>query len=59
MGGPGAIIQINDCLLRGKQKYNRGRYLGRDEPAEELDEDDIDGEDIFTARNYGIRIEGP
>lgn len=59
MGGPGVVVQIDECLLRGKRKFNRGRYLGRDEPAEELDEDDIDEEDIFTPRNYGTRLEGP
>lgn len=59
MGGEGRVIQIDECLLRGKRKFNRGRYLGRDEPALELEEDEIEEEDIFTPRNYGTRIEGP
>lgn len=59
MGGEGKLLQMDECLLRGKRKFNRGRYRGADEPAEELSDDEIDDEDIFTPRNYGKRIEGP
>lgn len=25
-GGPGKIIQIDECLMRGERKNNKGRY---------------------------------
>ena len=30
MGGDNKIIEIDECLLRGRRKNNRGRYLGMD-----------------------------
>ncbi|XP_065303829.1 uncharacterized protein [Dermacentor albipictus] len=30
LGGPGRIVQIDECLLRGKRKYNRGRLMTGD-----------------------------
>ncbi|XP_077550789.1 uncharacterized protein LOC144164118 [Haemaphysalis longicornis] len=30
MGGPGEIIQVDECLMRGKRKANRGRMLSGD-----------------------------
>lgn len=31
MGGPGEIIQVDECLMRGKGKANRGRMLSGDD----------------------------
>ncbi|KAJ6619823.1 hypothetical protein lerEdw1_014913 [Lerista edwardsae] len=46
MGGPGEIIRIDESLMRGRRKYNRGRLLlgNRAPPARQ---------------NYGNRIVGP
>lgn len=30
MGGPGQIVQVDECLMRGKRKANRGRLLAGD-----------------------------
>ncbi|XP_077483394.1 uncharacterized protein LOC144093678 [Amblyomma americanum] len=30
MGGPGEEIQVDECLMRGRRKYNRGRLLAGD-----------------------------
>src|SRR6185437_91231 len=35
MGGPLQRIEIDECLLRGKRKYNRGRMLLGNQPAEQ------------------------
>lgn len=46
MGGLGAICQIDESLLRGRRKYNRGRLLR--------------GNQFAPARqNYGRRVAGP
>ncbi|KAF4530357.1 hypothetical protein B566_EDAN018488, partial [Ephemera danica] len=65
MGGPGKILQIDECLLRGKRKYNRGRLLlgdnrARNDERDELepDEEEFVGE-IDSNRNHGDRIDGP
>ena len=31
LGGEGFLIEIDECLLHGKRKNNRGRYLKGDE----------------------------
>ncbi|CAG0884667.1 unnamed protein product [Darwinula stevensoni] len=66
MGGPGRIVQMDETLLRGKQKANKGRLLlGYREP-EAGDESSEDADlvaDVANVpegrRNYGRRIEGP
>uniref|UniRef100_A0A915KD35 ISXO2-like transposase domain-containing protein n=1 Tax=Romanomermis culicivorax TaxID=13658 RepID=A0A915KD35_ROMCU len=46
MGGPGEIVQIDESLMRGRRKYNRGRLL--------------QGNRVPPARqNYGNRVVGP
>ena len=35
LGGPGCEVQIDETLMRGERKYNRGRYLLGNEPVEE------------------------
>ncbi|XP_077487904.1 uncharacterized protein LOC144098860 [Amblyomma americanum] len=30
MGGPGEVVQVDECLMRGKRKANRGRLLAGD-----------------------------
>ncbi|KAL4113374.1 hypothetical protein QTP88_017006 [Uroleucon formosanum] len=55
-GGPGQIVQIDECLLRGARKNNKGRFRLADLkvaviPRHEDEED--------TNRNYGRRIGGP
>jgi len=55
-GGPGQIIEIDECLLRGARKNNKGRFRLADlkaavVPRQEGEED--------TNRNYGRRIGGP
>lgn len=60
---PECVVQIDECLLRGKRLYNRGRMLEGDqnitiEEREEwraLNEDNL----LDHTRNYGMRIDGP
>lgn len=62
---PDVVIQIDECLLRGKRLYNRGRYLTGDNniPIEDLAEwqqlNDANPDQMNQARNYGRRITGP
>jgi hypothetical protein len=53
MGGANCIIQIDETLLRGRRKHNRGRFLLGD-----LNEENIPDSNMRRA-NYGQRIEGP
>lgn len=50
LGGNGGIVEIDECLLRGKRKNNRGRLLLADQGKEAAES---------RKRNYGKRIEGP
>lgn len=62
---PQVVIQIDECLLRGKRLYNRGRLLlGNNAIPEvdrvELEHMEIDPEaPVENQRNYGRRITGP
>lgn len=62
---PLTVVQIDECLLRGKRKYNRGRMLNGDQniPLEDREEwhelhDDLEI-NINPNQNYGMRINGP
>lgn len=58
---PEVVIQIDECLLRGKRLYNRGRFLLGNQPIPLEDREEL-GEDIHeidSHRNYGRRITGP
>jgi len=44
--------------LRGKRKYNRGRFRG-ETVTESLDENDANAANIANQRNHGRRISGP
>lgn len=48
-------IQIDESRFAGRRKYNRGRILDGDQPAES--EDDL--ADVQNRRNHGRRIDGP
>lgn len=53
-GTPDDPIQIDEARFAGRRKYNRGRLLAGDEPAEENIEDPVQNH-----RNHGSRIDGP
>jgi len=61
LGGPGIGIQVDECLLRGSRKNNKGRLRLGDLPSENLNVDD-DSENVDPlengARNYGRRLDG-
>jgi transposase-like protein len=60
LGGSGQRIEIDEALLRGKRKANRGRLLaGNLRAEEELPADNPEAESINSNRNYGRRISGP
>lgn len=62
---PGVVVQIDECLLRGKRLYNRGRILRGDAniPREDIEEwnelNNETGQVMDPVRNYGRRISGP
>jgi len=62
LGGSGIVIQVDECLLRGSRKNNKGRLRLGDLPSENLNVDD-DSENVDPlengARNYGRRLDGP
>ena len=55
------IVQVDEPLMRGKRKYNRGRLLGADIVTENVDVNELsDGEEPdFSNRNYGKKLTGP
>lgn len=62
---PLVVIQLDECLMRGRRLYNRGRMLlGENNPTRE-DRDEWDslnaepGSNMDMHRNYGRRITGP
>lgn len=59
MGGPDCMFQIDESLLRGKRKYNRGRFRGGEVILDQLDENDPNAANIINSRNHGRRISGP
>jgi len=62
MGGTGETVQINESLLHGKRKYNRGRILLYDHRIEPRSSNTSDSEkenQPVNNLNYGRRIEGP
>jgi len=62
MGSPGETVQIDESLLRGKRKYNRGRILLGDRHIEPYSSDTSDSKkenQPVNNRNYGRKIEGP
>lgn len=62
---PETVIQIDECLLRGKRLYNRGRMLlGDNNPTAEdrAEWENLNAEpgaNMHIDRNYGRRITGP
>ncbi|XP_060878656.1 uncharacterized protein LOC132951008 [Metopolophium dirhodum] len=60
LGGLGIVIQVDECLLRGSRKNNKGRLRLADLPAENLN---VDSENVnpleHGARNYGKRLDRP
>lgn len=67
LGSNNTVIEIDECLLRGKRKNNRGRYLQMDEwnnaPNETYipssSDDETSGGDDSCTERYRNRIEGP
>jgi len=59
LGGEGEVVEIDECLLRGKRKANRGRLLLGDLKHTEAEEDSQETDNVESRRNYGRRIEGP
>jgi len=61
-GGLGIVIQVDECLLRGSRKNNKGRLRLADLPAENLNiENDSDLEDVNPLENgaRNCRLDGP
>ena len=52
LGGNGKIVEIDESLMRGRQKYNRGRYLLGDIL-------DLKPANNCRRNNYGERKDGP
>ncbi|KII62876.1 hypothetical protein RF11_12237 [Thelohanellus kitauei] len=62
---PDVVIQIDECLLRGKRMYNRGRILTGDQNiliediAEWMSMNENNENQMDPGPNYGRRITGP
>ena len=56
MGGAGKIVQVDECLLQGKRKSNKGRLRNADHSFESLGENDMNACNVN--RNYGSRLSG-
>lgn len=61
MEGINTIVQVDESLMRGKRKYNRGRLLVADITTENVDVDELSDEEEldFSNRNYGKKLTGP
>ncbi|CAK5025647.1 unnamed protein product [Meloidogyne enterolobii] len=61
MGGLGELCQVDEILLRGKRKNNKGRYTIGDLEGkqQESDDEDDDYEEHRNMRNYGDKVDGP
>lgn len=55
LGTASEPIQIDEARFAGRRKYNRGRMLQGDSPAEDRDNHVV----IANQRNHGNRIDGP
>jgi len=54
------FVQVDESLMRGKRKYNKGRLLGADIATENVDADELRDEEEpdFNNRNYGKKLTG-
>ncbi|KAF4527821.1 hypothetical protein B566_EDAN016305 [Ephemera danica] len=63
--GNDELVQIDETLLRGKRKYNRGRLLSGDQQDREGEDSDLESDEtdslieILGRRNFGRQIAGP
>ena len=55
MGRRGNAVQIDECLLQGKRKSNKGRYRLSDHPYEKIENST---DENLSLRNYGSRLSG-
>lgn len=63
MGGPDSQAQIDESLILGKRKYNRGRMLKGDKKPKEMLKDRLRAYQLMSLKkknkNYGSRVSGP
>jgi len=61
MGSKNTNIQVDESLMRGKRKYNKGRLLEADIATENVDVNEVSDEEEpdFNNRNYGKKLTGP